>query len=240
MEAEVVDSAPGYVPKRGLRMALKDWIMELYKTKSVQTSREPADKPLSGCDSVTRPVEPMETNGSTEVPDFTSAKDDKANNIICDQTKPKDEPSSSADSTSISIAQTESGAQSNCEDKTSPKQEAETMDTDLNKDCSKDIEEVEVEEPEDNGPLNKDSAKKSNSKSRARSRHLEELGQLELGDLLILCDLFYLPFEHGPYAVHLLKKANWLLNNVQRLQGFTNCVRNDQVCYCAPCCMAPI
>lgn len=32
-------------------------------------------------------------------------------------------------------------------------------------------------------------------------------------DLLLLCDLFYLPFEHGPQGVQYLTEFNWLKSN---------------------------
>ena len=41
----------------------------------------------------------------------------------------------------------------------------------------------------------------------------ECLGRLDLDDLLLLVDLFYLPFEHGPQAVHLLEELHWLINH---------------------------
>lgn len=32
-------------------------------------------------------------------------------------------------------------------------------------------------------------------------------------DLLLMCDLFYLPFEHGPRSVQYLTEFNWLKSN---------------------------
>lgn len=32
-------------------------------------------------------------------------------------------------------------------------------------------------------------------------------------DLLLMCDLFYLPFEHGPSSVQYLTEFNWLKSN---------------------------
>ena len=36
---------------------------------------------------------------------------------------------------------------------------------------------------------------------------------LTLDDLTLLAELFYLPYEHGPKAVHMLKEFNWLRSN---------------------------
>ncbi|KAG9346155.1 hypothetical protein JZ751_007973 [Albula glossodonta] len=36
---------------------------------------------------------------------------------------------------------------------------------------------------------------------------------LTLGDLTLMADLFYLPYEHGPLAISMLKELNWLRSN---------------------------
>nr|SVE78081.1 EOG090X01OH [Daphnia lumholtzi] len=41
----------------------------------------------------------------------------------------------------------------------------------------------------------------------------EEDYQLSVDDLCLLCDLFYLPFEHGPQGMQLLQEFNWLKLN---------------------------
>lgn len=41
----------------------------------------------------------------------------------------------------------------------------------------------------------------------------EEDYQLGVDDLCLLCDLFYLPFEHGPQGMQLLQEFNWLKFN---------------------------
>ena len=37
--------------------------------------------------------------------------------------------------------------------------------------------------------------------------------QLSVDDLCLLCDVFYLPFEHGPQGMQLLQEFNWLKLN---------------------------
>lgn len=37
--------------------------------------------------------------------------------------------------------------------------------------------------------------------------------QLTQEDLCLLCDLFYLPFEHGGQGIQLLQEFNWLKSN---------------------------
>ena len=48
---------------------------------------------------------------------------------------------------------------------------------------------------------------------------LDELGILNESDLLLMCHLHYLPFDHGPRGVAFLKEASWLIDNVSRLEG---------------------
>ncbi|ELU09423.1 hypothetical protein CAPTEDRAFT_175350 [Capitella teleta] len=71
---------------------------------------------------------------------------------------------------------------------------------------------------------------------------IAELDPLDLDDLYILSDLFCLPFDYGPRAVHFLKKAHWLISNVklvkdgaseqkgsewnEEAQHFNDCYRN--------------
>lgn len=38
-------------------------------------------------------------------------------------------------------------------------------------------------------------------------------------DLALLCDLFYLPFEHGGQGLQLLQEFNWLKSNAQLVIG---------------------
>ena len=61
----------------------------------------------------------------------------------------------------------------------------------------------------------------------AVKKRVEGAEPLTSEDLLILCDLFYLPFEHGPRAVHLLKKVHWLINNVDRIKDANKMPRSE-------------
>lgn len=36
---------------------------------------------------------------------------------------------------------------------------------------------------------------------------------MRIQDISLLCDLFYLPFEHGSQGVQLLQEFNWLKSN---------------------------
>ena len=57
--------------------------------------------------------------------------------------------------------------------------------------------------PENKEKLSKDSGK----------RKIEELEPLTIKDVQTLCDMFYLPFEHGSRGVYVLKEAHWLVQH---------------------------
>lgn len=46
-----------------------------------------------------------------------------------------------------------------------------------------------------------------------------------LEDLCLLAELFYLPYEHGPKAMQMLKEFNWLRANSSVVS--VNCKRKD-------------
>lgn len=52
-----------------------------------------------------------------------------------------------------------------------------------------------------------------------KKRLVEETEALTVSDVLLMCDLFYLPFEYGPRAVHLLKSAHWLIKNLKQVEN---------------------
>jgi protein O-GlcNAcase/histone acetyltransferase len=60
-----------------------------------------------------------------------------------------------------------------------------------------------------------ESAEKEDSKHK---RTIDELEELDLPDLLLLSDLFYLPFDYGPRAIHFMKEAHWLITNFKQLK----------------------
>lgn len=54
-----------------------------------------------------------------------------------------------------------------------------------------------------------------------REKPLFTAEPLTLDDLLLLSNLFYLPYEHGPIALNMLEELHWLKNNnpVEIVQG---------------------
>lgn len=49
------------------------------------------------------------------------------------------------------------------------------------------------------------------------SYHFRNEKELTVADLTLLCDLFYLPFEHGGSGIHLLQEFHWLKTNAHVL-----------------------
>lgn len=43
--------------------------------------------------------------------------------------------------------------------------------------------------------------------------YFRKVSDLTYEDLALLCDLFYLPFEHGGQGLQLLQEFNWLKSN---------------------------
>ena len=59
----------------------------------------------------------------------------------------------------------------------------------------------------------------SSKRKKKRDLRIEELPALTASDVLLLCDLFSTPFTYGAQAVHLLKTAHWLLDNLQLVKN---------------------
>ena len=59
---------------------------------------------------------------------------------------------------------------------------------------------------------------RSSRTPRRNRQKLEDIGMLEEEDVLLLCHLHYLPFEHGPRGVAYLKEASWLIDHVHLLE----------------------
>lgn len=52
-----------------------------------------------------------------------------------------------------------------------------------------------------------------NASPSQESLNIKEANKLIQEDLSLLCDLFYLPFEHGGQGIQLLQEFNWLKSN---------------------------
>ena len=74
----------------------------------------------------------------------------------------------------------------------------------------------------ENGSIDKtskeDDDNPDDSKSKDSKGKIDDIELLEMEDMLILCDLFYLPFEYGSRATHLLKKGHWLVSHLDRVK----------------------
>ena len=60
-------------------------------------------------------------------------------------------------------------------------------------------------------------------------RKIEELEPLSKNDVQTMCDLFYLPFQHGSRGVYLLKEAHWLVQHAGRVKDCYKIPHSEQV-----------
>lgn len=82
---------------------------------------------------------------------------------------------------------------------------------------SKDLEMQQGGKPDANhesAQSQKSAASDKNSRSPESKRRFDPLSVM---DVILLCDLFYLPYEHGPQASQLLQSARWLVSNFKLL-----------------------
>lgn len=87
--------------------------------------------------------------------------------------------------------------------------DVEDVDEDHNKDSPIKEEMPNAPDPEEGDVVMKEGERKDE----------EEDYQLGLEDLLLLCDVFYLPFEHGPQGMQLIQEFNWLKINAHLVAG---------------------
>ncbi|XP_030373978.1 protein O-GlcNAcase [Scaptodrosophila lebanonensis] len=96
----------------------------------------------------------------------------------------------------------------------SPKEATKLVADDVVMSSVNDLHSMHVESssssPLSNAEMNEDEAE-DNDKTNANS------GKINADDLGLLCDLFYLPFEHGSRGLKLLSEFNWLKSNANVL-----------------------
>ena len=45
-------------------------------------------------------------------------------------------------------------------------------------------------------------------------KHVTDMAMLTVDDMVLICHLFYLPYEHGPRATAMLHSVAWLLDHL--------------------------
>ena len=70
-------------------------------------------------------------------------------------------------------------------------------------------------------------SKSAKDKTKEAKQKMNELEPLDTQDVLLICDAFYLPYEYGSQAVDLLKRAHWLVDNVDRLKDIPKPMQTD-------------
>ena len=92
---------------------------------------------------------------------------------------------------------------------------------------------------DDTKPYSSDSSDTKKSKESSKKnlaevkdsgkRKIEELEPLSNQDIQTMCDLFYLPFQHGSRGVYLLKEAHWLVQHAGRVKDCYKVPQSEQV-----------
>ena len=72
-----------------------------------------------------------------------------------------------------------------------------------------------VENDNENHETSENNENSDNGGQSSESLITKETNKLTQEDLCLLCDLFYLPFEHGGQGIQLLQEFNWLKSNAQ-------------------------
>ncbi|XP_077283944.1 O-GlcNAcase isoform X2 [Arctopsyche grandis] len=84
---------------------------------------------------------------------------------------------------------------------------------------NQDIDVVMTDESSENGAMQVESIINHSKNEMVVELHTNSDDNLTVDDLMLLCDLFYLPFEHGSQALKLLQEFNWLKCNAPVLIG---------------------
>lgn len=85
--------------------------------------------------------------------------------------------------------------------------------------------EIEVEAKNDKSQLSDDVVMAESVSSN--SMQIEDGQSITYEDVLLLCDMFYLPFEHGKQGLQLLNEFQWLKINANILSGKKTIDRDD-------------
>ncbi|KAB0795141.1 hypothetical protein PPYR_11980 [Photinus pyralis] len=83
----------------------------------------------------------------------------------------------------------------------------------LNKCCSSNEDVAMIETSTSSGSMQIEASDALNNQINAENENTRKECELTVEDLSLLCDLFYLPFEHGGQGLQLLQEFNWLKSN---------------------------
>lgn len=228
-----------YHPRRALRMALQDWLLEFQRSVSafgtIQQPQIPTPVPIlpsvNTCMSLTSTTlaapglpQPNINVLADAVQDttFTPAMNPVMNSLVSEhkvivETSPEEADSASTVSQDASTTSGVEPMDCNPSPATSP---PHTDDTIM-------MENGEVPKadssPEDSpaAPLDQEDAPSSSSSSSSSAPSKaplslpldEDKEELTLEDLQLLAELFYLPYEHGRYGITIMNEFNWLKIN---------------------------
>nr|SVE74972.1 EOG090X01OH [Daphnia dolichocephala] len=214
-----------YHPRLALKKSLQLWLPEFKRTKSMWG---PISKPhvshvppvtfnASGqsgipCSSISSLEEGGASPGSAPMPTADHSSSEDANELASDATLTPclvDGTESAESSSMISLDRVAEGLE--------PMETVESASTASSQAKHLDVEDVEDHDIKES-PLKEDMPSAPDHEEgdvvmESERKEEEEDYQLGVDDLCLLCDVFYLPFEHGPQGMQLLQEFNWLKLN---------------------------
>jgi len=199
-----------YHPRSALKKSLQMWLTEFKRNK---TMWGPISKPhvtnvppvtFSSHSTSTQPCSSTSTSSLSEIASPTLAAMTTAEHSSQDVSELINEAEEKESAESASMLSLE---RSECN--LEPMETAETLK----------IVDVEDVEDVDDEVGEKESAQEDVVMKESERKEDEEDYQLGLDDLLLLCDVFYLPFKHGSQGMQLLEEFSWLKVNAYLVAG---------------------
>lgn len=225
-----------YHPKRALKLAIEDWLVEFNKSKHMfPKPSEIISKPLSAEHPAAEDLakeamidlsSAIKDGGGAPIADsaFQPITKELTNSLLDPPVvlNPSLEPMDCADAAAAAALNggekaiiDETIHDENCDENMEESQSAkdEPKDEELKEE---DLKEEELKDDD----LKDEELKSSGSSSEAMQTDHTLSNEFTYEDVNFLVDLFYLPFEHGSSGVKLLNEFNWLISNAHLIANY--------------------
>ncbi|XP_018901156.1 protein O-GlcNAcase isoform X2 [Bemisia tabaci] len=232
-----------YHPRRALRNAINEWLLEFQRHKQVYG---PIQKPQPQV-AVAIPVPvilPSINTCMSLTPTTTSVTDSQPNNTnqlqalaeVCSAVNGADslmQPTPAVTLTGPAVVMNSLASENKVisepmDCKTTPTSECLSSDTSCSSFPGDANSKMQMESPSPSSqtmivdpPTNPPETNGTEAKKSPEE-------ELRYEDLALLCDLFYLPFEHGVQGVQLLQEFNWLKSNAHHVSSTSHCRKNAE------------
>ena len=221
-------SANTYHPKRALKLAIEDWLLEFNRSKPMFP--KPSDiisKPLAGCtnslavdDELAK--EQMIDDMSITIKDGVPIADSAFQPITKELTNSLLDPPVVLNPSLEPMDCADIAANGNAGDKITTDANMEEAPKDELKDEElKECDELKDEELKDE-ELKDEELKSSETESSSEAMQTDHAisNEFTYEDVNFLVDLFYLPFEHGSNGLKLLSEFYWLISNAHVIANY--------------------